>query len=1014
MITRGLRNFTFIALAFTIRAMHSKFVPTFLLAPIVWLILAAPLAAQTVPSPESVLGHKPGDDFYLANYDESREYFRKLAASSNRIKLISVGKTTRGLDWEIALISSPQNLARLDRYKDISRRLALGRGLSDDDARALAREGKAIVHLDGGLHSTEVAGAQHTIQLAYKLINTQGDPEIDAILDNVIVMLWPTLNPDGQNQVVAWYRKNLGTPYEVSPLPDLYQEYVGHDNNRDGYMNNMLESQEVTRTELEWNPVVFYCHHQTAPFPTRIFIPPFTEPISSNIHPLMARWLNAFGINMAAYLDEHQMPGAVHRTGFDNWYPGFLDFTHIFRNSIAFFTETALYRYATPHFYTVDEFPRDRQALRSEVFYSSPWKGGWWRLGDAVRYMLGASMAVLDTTAKYREALLYNRYQAARDNIERFRKEPPFAYVIPSQQHDLNTAAELVEKLLINGIEVHQATKPFLANGREYKQGTWVVLMDQPFAPLAKELFELQRYPDLRETPNGPPTLPYDVAGWTLPLQMGVETAAVLQPVSADQRTGLRLLERVGLEPGIVQGIGSTYVISHRANVAFKAINEVLEAGGKVGFSATEIATPDGLQAGAMVVSGINRESIAEIARRNSIVVQAMANSPEALVSTRKPRVGLYRAWVPVIDEGWTRWILQNYGFAPMTLRNGDVQAGHLAERFDAIIIPDSSSRVILDGFAPGSISGEYAGGIGDAGVEALRDFVRSGGTLITFNNASIMAIDALGLPVTNVLADLKNDQFFCSGSLLRVELRDLTHPALWGMPRDPIVMFERGPTFEPKSGFQGVILATYPKERNPLASGFLLHPERIQSKAAAVEVFHGRGRVYLFGFRPQWRGQSHGTYKLIFNAIYDSPSLAKPSTVQKPDSQKQPEAASSQAESWRAMTARVHTDLAALLRQNQAFFSARGPQAVDERAKLFAAVEQLEKERLPEVQDAAAELNEPARRRASEYIRQLRRLANDLKSKEFESSLSQDGLLDRYRLTAIELEIAMVLAGIK
>jgi hypothetical protein len=771
-------------------------------------------------------------------------------------------------------------------------------------------------------------------------------------------------------------------------------------------MNNMIESQEVTRTELEWDPVVFYCHHQTAPFQTRIFIPPFTEPISSNIHPLMGRWLNAFGINMAAYLDEHQMPGAVHRTGFDNWYPGFLDFTHIFRNSIAFFTETALYRYATPHFYTVDEFPKDRQALRSEVFYSSPWKGGWWRLGDAVRYMLGASMAVLDTTAKYREALLYNRYQAARDNIERFKKEPPFAYLIPAEQYDLPTAEALVEKLLINGIEVQEAIKPFAANGREYKTGTWVVLMDQPFAPLVKELFEPQHYPDLRETPNGPAILPYDVAGWTLPMQMGVETAAVLQPMNADQRSGLRLLEKVGLPPGSVQGTGAAYVISHRANIAFKAINEVLAAGGKVGFSTTEVSTPDGQQTGAMVVTGIDRERMAEIARKNSIVAQAMANAPAALVSTRRPRVGLYRAWVPLIDEGWTRWILENYGFAPVSLRNGDVQAGHLIERFDAIIIPDSSSRVILDGFAPGSISGEYAGGIGDAGVEALRDFVSHGGTLITFNNASLMAIDALGLPVSNVLADLKNDQFFCSGSLLRVELRDLAHPVLWGMPRDPIVMFERGPAFEPKSGFQGAILATYPKERNPLASGFLLHPERIQGKAAALEVFYGGGRVYLFGFRPQWRGQSHGTYKLIFNAIYDSPSASRPSSFQKPGEQKQSDPASSHTEGWRAMISRVHSDLGALLRQNQAFFSAKGPQAVEERSKLFAAADQMEKERIPEVQDAATELNEPARRKIGEYVRQLRRLAADLKSKEFDSSLTSDGLFERHRLTAIELEI--------
>lgn len=982
----------------------SASIPTLII--LISLSWAASGVAQTVPTPESVLGHKPGDDFYLANYDESRDYFRKLAASSRRIKLISVGKTTRGLDWEIALISSPRNLEQIDKYKDISRRLALGRGLTDEDARALSREGKAIVHLDGGLHSSEVAGAQHTIQLAYKLIATQGDPEIDAILDNVIVMLWPTLNPDGQNEVVAWYRKNLGTPYEVSPLPDLYQEYVGHDNNRDGYMNNMLESRDVTRTELEWNPVVFYCHHQTAPFPTRIFIPPFTEPISSNIHPLMGRWLNAFGINMAAYLDEHQMPGAVHRVGFDNWYPGFLDFTHIFRNSIAFFTETALYRYATPHFYTVDEFPREKQTLRSEVFYSSPWKGGWWRLGDAVRYMLGASMAVLDTSAKYREALLYNRYQAARDNIERFKKEPPFAYVIPAQQHDLPTAAELVEKLMINGIEVHQATKPFVANGRQYQTGSWIVLMDQPFAPLVKELFEPQHYPDLRETPNGPPVLPYDVAGWTLPLQMGIETAAVLEPVSADQRSGLRLMEQAGTAQGSVQGTGAAYVISHRSNIAFKAINEVLTAGGKAGFATTEVQTPDGPQTGAMVVTGIDRERMAEIARRNSIVAQAIGNSPANLVSTRKPRVGLYRAWVPLIDEGWTRWILENYGFAPVALRNGDVQAGHLVERFDAIIIPDASSRVILDGFAPGSISGEYAGGIGDTGVEALREFVNRGGTLIAFNTASLMAIDALGLPVDNVLADLKNDQFFCSGSLLRVELRDITHPGLWGMPKAPIVMFERGPAFEPKSGFQGVVLATYPKERNPLASGFLLHPERIQGKAAALEVFYGGGRVYLFGFKPQWRAQSHGTYKLIFNAIYDSPSVTRPSSFQKPAERKESDSASSRTESWRGMINRVHSDLGALLRQNQTFFSSKGPQAIEERGKLFAAVDQMERERISDIQDAATELNEPARKKVGEYVRQLRRLAADLKSKEFDGSVTLDGLFDRYRLVAMEEEI--------
>ncbi len=971
---------------------------------------AISLKAQTIPTPESVLGHKPGDDFYLASYDDSRAYFRKLAETSNRIKIINVGKTTRGLDWEIAVISSPENLAQLDKYKDLNRKLTQARGLDDAAAKALAAQGKVIVHIDGGMHSSEVAGAQHSILLAYQLVSAKNDPEIDAILNNVILVLWPTLNPDGQNEVVAWYRKNLGTSYEVSPLPDLYQEYVGHDNNRDGYMNNMLESQESTRSELEWNPEIFYCQHQTAPFPARIFIPPFVEPISSNIDPLMARWLTALGIDMAAYLDEHGMPGAINRVGFDNWYPGFQDFTGIFRNSISFFTETALYRYATPHFYTVDEFPKDFQPLRSQIFYSSPWQGGWWRLRDAVDYMVGASMSVLDTAAKYREQLLFNKYQAGRDNIARFEKNPPFAYVIPAEQSDLPTAATLVQKMLINGIEVHQAAQPFEANGRKYSAGSWVILMDQPFAGLVKELFEPQQYPDLRDGPNGPPIRPYDVAGWTLPMQMGVETAAVLQPVSAEQRAALKLIDRAALDQstaaaGSVQGAHSVFLLNHHVNNSFKAINEALAAGGQVSFAAGTNA--NGADAGTIVVSGIGHDAMAGIASKNSLVVQSAEKAPGDLITLKKTRVGLYRSWTPNIDEGWTRWILQEYGFAPITIRNGEMQAGHLREQFDTIILPDAGMNQMMRGFAQGSVPGEYAGGIGDAGVESLREFVRRGGTLIAFNNASQFVIEALKLPVTNVLDKSKPEDFYCSGSLLRVESGDAASPALWGMPREPIVMFEEGPAFEAKSGFHGKIILQYAKDSNPLASGYLLHPEKIEGKAAEMEVFSGEGRVYLFGFKPQWRGQSHGTYKLFFNAIFDSPSSSKPTSYQTPAEQNE-----SQMDSWKSETARVHGDLAALLKQNRAFFAAHGPQAVEERGKLMAAAEQFDNDRIPEVTSTALALDERGRQKAGEYARQLRRASADLRTKEFDSSMDDAGLLEKYQLTSLEQEIAAPAAG--
>src|SRR5580704_622724 len=474
-------------------------------AALLFLPLAAALAQA--PTPESVLGHKPGDDFYLASYDDSLGYFQKLAHATDKLKLVQVGKTSQGRDWYVALISSAKNLADLDKHKQTAKQLALVKGLSDEQAHALAHNGKVIVHIDGGLHATEVAPAQMTIQLAYNLV-TATDPDTAAILDNVILLLWFSINPDGQNMVAKWYKSNLGTPYEVSGLPGLFQEYIGHDNNRDGYMNNMIESQVITRTELEYYPEVNYNHHQTAPFPARIWIPPFGDPVSLNPHPLMYRWVNVFGTAMAAYLDEHDMPGAMHRGRFDDWYPGFVDHVNNFRNTVSFLTETALYRYATPHFYTVEDFPRDKQDLRTEVFYPSPWTGGWWRLADAVRYNIAASMSVLDTAAKNREELLYDRYRAGHDVIEHFIKDPPYAYVIPREQRDRNTAAVLVEKLLVDGIEVHQATQKFTANGSTFQEGDWVVLMDQPFAALVKELFDVQKYPDLH-----PPSLAAADAG---------------------------------------------------------------------------------------------------------------------------------------------------------------------------------------------------------------------------------------------------------------------------------------------------------------------------------------------------------------------------------------------------------------------------------------------------------------------------------------------------------------------
>ncbi|MGH7575534.1 MAG: M14 family zinc carboxypeptidase, partial [Longimicrobiales bacterium] len=492
------------------------FFPAALLLALFWRGLAA--AQEPIPTPESVLGFTPGADFELAGYDESIDYFQRLDAASDRLVLLEVGRTSRGRPWYVALVSAPENLAAIERHREIAQRLAHPAELDDVEARSLAREGRAIVDISGGLHASEVAGAQHTIQLAYDLVSARDDPRIEHILSEVVLLLWPSLNPDGQEIVVDWYLENVGTPYEVAPLHELYQEYLGHDNNRDAYMLNVPESRVVTQFWREWEPQIIYVHHQTAPFPTRIWLPPFAEPIANRSPALIVREVNAIGMLIAQELESRGQVGATHMgTGFDAWYPGYIDYLPVFQNIAAYWTETALYRYATPHFYRIDEFPESRRDLRTGALYTSPWPGGWWRLADAVEYMLTASFATLEYAAKYREQLLYNRYQAGRDAIRRYREQPPYAYIVPQQQRDPMAAVGLLRRLAFNGVRVYQLERAAALDGTTHAAGTWVIPMDQEFSELVRQLMEVQVYPDLREHADGPPEQPYDAAGWTLP-----------------------------------------------------------------------------------------------------------------------------------------------------------------------------------------------------------------------------------------------------------------------------------------------------------------------------------------------------------------------------------------------------------------------------------------------------------------------------------------------------------------
>ena len=836
-----------------------------------------------------MLGFTVGADLKLANYDESMRYFRELAKSSNRIKLLDVGKTSTGHDWTLAVISSPENLAHLDQYRAIAQRLAHPDGLTDAEAHRLAREGKAFVDISGGLHASEIAGSQHTIQLAYDLVSNPTDPKIKAILDNTVLFLWPSINPDGQNIVANWYKENVGTPYEVAPLHELYQKYIGHDNNRDAYMLNVVESRVVARTWREWEPQIIYVQHQTAPFPTRIWLPPFAEPIAPRVPALMSREVNTIGMTIAQSLESNGQVGATHMgTGFDAWYPGYIDYMPMLQNIASFWTETALYRYATPHFYTVDEFPKEMRDLRPQSLYPSPWPGGWWRIKDAIDYMETGSLAVLDYATKYREELLYNRYQAGRNTIARYRKDPPYAYVIPRTQRDPAAAAEMMRRLAFNGVRIDALERDATIDGAAYPRGTWIIPMDQEYAELVRQLFDAQDYPDLRESPDGPPEQPYDASGWTLPYQMDVRVLEVRSPLTESIRSVMKLVVGKASDwrtspdapfatdsiaagivalPGRITGSGNQLALDPAENNSFRFINRALASGGTVGLS------EGGSRGGRYVVSGISDVKASEWVSELSLHAERITTA--ASQAAVRPRIGVYKPFTASMDEGWSEWLLDEYGFKYATITNADVRAGNLGTRFDVVLMASDRPRSITEGFAKGTVPPRYEGGLGDEGARALDEFVRAGGTLVCLNQSAGYAISALHLPVRNVVDTLSRKNYFSNGSILEVTT-DPSHPVMAGMPDRAKVFVDGSPVFATMDGFEGTALAKYAKEGSPKVSGYLLGEKYIQGYAAALDVKHDRGHVVLIGFRPQWRGQPFGTFRVVFNSVLFGGEVAK------------------------------------------------------------------------------------------------------------------------------------------
>ena len=869
--------------------------PKVLMPAVLILLFGSGAAVAQVPAPEQILGFKVGADYHLATYEQAVQYFQALDQASPMMKVMEMGETSMGKTMIYAVITSEENMANLDRYKEISNKLARAKGLTDDEARRLAAEGKAVVWIDVGIHASECAPAQGAIQFAYDLL-TSKDADTQLILDNTIVILL-FANPDGMTLLADWYLPNVGTPYEISRMPWLYNRYVGHDNNRDSYMNNLKETKNITRlATTEWNPVVFYDHHQTAPFPARIWIPPAAEPTNPNLHPLFIRGKNLVGAAMGDAFDREGKEGAISRFVFDFIYPGYEDSFIDFFNIISIMTETALYRYATPHFYTVDDFPESYKDFTIGAFYPSPWEGGWWRLKDAVDYANTGSKAVLHTAAVYRERFLYGRYQMGKDTIEKFKNEPPYAWIVPQDQWDPPTAARMLDNLVFSGIEVHKADESFVSSGVNYPAGTWIVPMDQAFSRFVKAIFEEQTYPDLIKYPTlwqgivGPQSFPdaylppYDMAGWTVPHQMGVKVRPAHEPVEVATSP----LDKVEAPAGRVSQAGHAYLLSPKTNNSFIAVNRILAKGGNV--SRAEDSVSVGGQSfppGTFAVSAgsVSKSFMDELAKELSLDIGGTGS--RLSVGTRKleaPRIALYKPWTASMDEGWTRWLLEQYEFPFKNVTDAEIRAGELKSNFDVLIIPSMSTDQVVNGNALGTIAPQYVGGITEAGVGNIRKFVEQGGTLVTLRQGCFFALDKLGLPVSDALKGLtppgrrsggsppkaEDVKFACPGSVLRMEF-DTKHPVAYGMPEEAPAMFYQGTAFNITPSFEGEapkVISKYPKG-DLLMSGYLRGEKHLSNKAAAVEVPIGKGRVILLGFGVKQRAQPHGTFKLLFNSLF-------------------------------------------------------------------------------------------------------------------------------------------------